>query len=85
MHTRQRNGTTDEFAQAIEGRIQSMAAAHALLSKSRWGGVGLTDLVRRQLAPYTTNTSVTVGGADITLTSAETQSIAIDEIQRYAL
>jgi two-component sensor histidine kinase/integral membrane sensor domain MASE1 len=77
MHTRQRNGTTDEFAQAIEGRIQSMAAAHALLSKSRWGGVGLTDLVRRQLAPYTTNTSVTVGGADITLTSAETQSIAM--------
>jgi two-component sensor histidine kinase/integral membrane sensor domain MASE1 len=77
IHTRQRNGTTDEFAQAIEGRIQSMAAAHALLSKSRWGGVGLTDLIRGQLAPYTTNTSVTIVGADIMLTSAETQTIAM--------
>jgi len=32
-----------------------MAAAHTLLSQSRWSGVGVTDLIRCQLAPYTTD------------------------------
>ena len=44
----------NEFVKALDGRIQSMAAAHSLLSQSRWHGVGLADLVRDQLAPYAT-------------------------------
>jgi PAS domain S-box-containing protein len=54
-HTRRRCGTTDEFVKALDGRIQSMAAAHALLSQTRWSGVGLADLIRHQLAPYATD------------------------------
>ena len=54
MYTRQGSRSMDEFVRALDGRIQSMAAAHALLSESRWHGVGLTDLVRHQLAPYAT-------------------------------
>ena len=50
-HTRRRSGTIDEFVQALDGRIQSIAAAHVLLSQSRWSGVGLADLIRHQLAP----------------------------------
>jgi two-component sensor histidine kinase len=34
MHTRGRCGTMDEFVKALEGRIQSMASAHALLSQA---------------------------------------------------
>jgi len=45
-------GTVEEFVQSVKGRIQSMAAAHALLSPGRWHGVTLVDLLRRQLAPY---------------------------------
>ena len=77
MHTRQSGMTMDEFVQALDGRIQSMSAAHSLLSQSRWGGVGLTDLIRRQLAPYTTDANTTISGPEIMLTSAQTQAVAM--------
>jgi PAS domain S-box-containing protein len=77
MQTGQRCGTVDEFVRAFHGRIQSMAAAHALLSQSRWSDVGLTDLIRRQLAPYTTNANTTISGPEIMLTSAQTQAVAM--------
>ncbi len=54
-----------------------MAAAHGLLSQSRWCRVGLTDLVRRQLAPYTTEINTTICGPDVMLTAAETQAVAM--------
>jgi two-component sensor histidine kinase len=67
----------EEFIQSVEGRIQSMAAAHALLSQSRWQGVALIDLLRRQLAPYTNDANISFDGPDVTLTSGETQALAI--------
>jgi PAS domain S-box-containing protein len=76
-HTRQSNRTMDEFIKALDGRIQAMATAHALLSQSRWCGVGLTDLIRRQLAPYTTGANTAIGGPDVMLTSVQTQVIAM--------
>jgi len=54
-----------------------MAAARSLLSQSRRYGVGLTDLIRRQLAPYTTDANTTICGPDVMLTSAETQAVAM--------
>src|SRR5260221_291847 len=77
MHTRRRCGTMDEFVKALHGRIQSMAAAHSLLSQGRWSGVGLTDLIRHQLAPYTTDANTTISGPEIMLTSAQTQAVAM--------
>jgi two-component sensor histidine kinase len=67
----------EEFVQSVEGRIQSMAATHALLSQSRWHGVGLIDLLRRQLAPYTIGANISFEGPDVILTSAETQTLAM--------
>jgi PAS domain S-box-containing protein len=75
--TRRRCGTMEEFVKSLDGRIQSMATAHALLSQSRWYGVGLADLVRRQLAPYTTDANSTIKGPDVTLTSVQTQAVAM--------
>src|SRR5260221_6543415 len=77
MHTRRGSGTMDEFVQTLNGRIQSMAAAHSLLGQSRWGGVGLTDLIRRPLAPYTTDANTQIGGPEVMLTAAETQAVAM--------
>src|SRR5262245_24264100 len=74
--TRQSSRSIDEFLQSLEGRIQSMAAAHSLLSKSGWQGVGLDALVRNELAPYATDTNITISGTDIMLTAAETQAVA---------
>jgi two-component sensor histidine kinase len=76
-HTRRHRATIDEFVQALDGRIQSIAAAHALLSQSRWSDVGLSDLIRHQLAPYTTEANTTISGPEVMLTSAETQAVAM--------
>jgi two-component sensor histidine kinase/integral membrane sensor domain MASE1 len=77
MSTRQGSNSMDEFVKALDRRIRSMADAHELLSGSRWQGANLADLVRRQLAPYTSNTNTTIAGPDITLTAATTQALAM--------
>jgi PAS domain S-box-containing protein len=76
VSTRQGSHSIDEFLRSMNGRIQSMAAAHTLLSKSGWQSVGLDALVRNQLAPYATDTNMTISGTDIMLTAAEIQAVA---------
>ena len=74
--TREGSRSVDEFLRSLQGRIRSMAAAHNLLSKSGWHGVGLAALVRNQLAPYATGMNVTISGTDVMLNSAGTQAVA---------
>jgi two-component sensor histidine kinase len=74
--SRQGSRSIEEFLRSLNGRIQSMAAAHTLLSKSGWTSVGLDALVRNQLAPYVTDTNITISGTDIILTAAEVQAVA---------
>jgi PAS domain S-box-containing protein len=76
-HTRRGSRSMDDLVRALDGRIQSMADAHTLLSQSHWQGVGLADLVHRQLAPYATKTNTEVEGPDITLSAAATQAVAM--------
>jgi PAS domain S-box-containing protein len=77
MYTRQGSNSMDDFIQALDGRIQSMADAHALLSQSHWQGVSLTELVRRLLAPYATDANTTIEGPDVKLSAAATEAIAM--------
>jgi two-component sensor histidine kinase len=77
MSTRQRSRSTDEFIRILNGRIRAMAAAHSVLSQSSWYGAGVTDLVRQQLAPYTTDANTTISGSDVMLTAAQSQALAI--------
>src|SRR5262249_53974170 len=67
----------DDYIQALDRRIRSMAGAHALLSQSRWDGVDLAELVRRQLAPNGTDANTTIGGPNIALPVAATQVLAM--------
>ena len=67
----------NELIQALDRRIQSMADAHTLLSQNHWRGVSLADLVRRQLAPYATETNIVISGPDITLQAAPMQALAM--------
>jgi two-component sensor histidine kinase len=76
VSTRQGSHSIDGFLRSLDGRIQSMAATHTLLSKSGWQSVGLDALVRNQLAPYATDTNIAISGTDIMLTAAETQAVA---------
>jgi len=59
------------------GRIQSLADAHVLLNQSRWQGVSLADLVRRQLAPYANAGNTTIDGPDVTLSAGATETVAM--------
>jgi two-component sensor histidine kinase/integral membrane sensor domain MASE1 len=71
------SGSLDEYIQALDRRIRSMAGAHALLSQSRWNGVDLAELVRRQLAPNGTDANTMIGGPNITLPVTATQALAM--------
>ena len=74
--TGQASRSIGAFVAALDGRIQSMATAHTLLSKSGWQSVGLDMLVRNQLAPYMTGANITIGGPGVMLASAEIQAVA---------
>jgi PAS domain S-box-containing protein len=75
--TRQRHGSIDEFIRLYKGRIQSMAAAHSLMSQAAWKGTDLAALVRNQLAPYATDANMTIFGTDIMLGAPATQAVAM--------
>jgi two-component sensor histidine kinase len=74
--TRQGSRSIGEFLGSLDGRIQSMAVAHTLLSKSGWHSVRLDALVRNQLAPYMTGANITIGGPDALLASAEIKALS---------
>jgi PAS domain S-box-containing protein len=75
--TREGSDTMDDLVESLDGRIQSMAAAHSLLSQTRWRGVGLNDLVRDQLAPYAVQANVKIAGPNIVLAATATQALAM--------
>ena len=71
------SATIEEFLLTFDGRIQSMANAHALLSRNHWLGVSLRELVRNELAPCTREDNATIEGPDVLVSAEATQSIAI--------
>jgi PAS domain S-box-containing protein len=44
--------TVEAFKQALRGRIQALANAHALFAQSRWTGADLRTLAVQELSPY---------------------------------
>jgi two-component sensor histidine kinase len=73
---RQSSSSIDDFARSVGGRIQSMSAAHTLLSNSRWQNVKLDALVRIELIPYISSTNIKISaGTDVMLTPAEAQAL----------
>ena len=44
--------TASDLRDAIEGRIQTLANAHALFVESRWAGADIHNLITQELAPY---------------------------------
>jgi two-component system CheB/CheR fusion protein len=54
-HTMRNSRSKDDFAERFEARLSALAGAHNLLVSSDWKGADFAELVRRQVAPYTTN------------------------------
>ena len=76
-HTGQGSGSVADFIAVLDGRIRSMAMSHELLSSRRWQGVSLTELVRRELAPYATRDNTEINGPDILLKPEAGQAMAV--------
>jgi PAS domain S-box-containing protein len=75
--TRRGSTSVDEYVGSFSGRIDSMAAAHGLMSQGVWQNVRLGALVQQQLAPYATGSNVTLSGENIMLGAAEIQALAM--------
>ena len=54
-----------------------MATTQELLSSHRWHGVSLTELVRRELAPYATRNNTEIGGPEVTLSAEAGQLVSM--------
>ena len=77
QRTREGHTSMDEFVSAFDGRIRSMAEAHALLSRGRWQGVSLAHLVRQELAPCAAALDTMVEGPDIVVAADAAQPVAL--------
>jgi two-component sensor histidine kinase len=75
--TQQMSSSMAEFAEALNGRIKSMAMAQELLSRRRWQGIPLAELVCRELAPYATASNTRIDGPDIVVSAEAGQILAM--------
>jgi two-component system, chemotaxis family, CheB/CheR fusion protein len=71
--------TPDEVKAAIDGRLQALARAHALLGESRWAGADLRAMVREELSPYIGNgdAQAEIVGPSLMLDPDGAQAIAL--------
>ena len=76
-HTQNASGSMADFVAALNGRIKSMAATHQLLSSHQWKGIFLSDLVRRELAPYAAHGNTEIGGPDVILKAEPAQAVSM--------
>jgi two-component sensor histidine kinase len=76
QRTREGHTSIDEFLSTFDGRIRSMADAHALLSRGRRQSVNLAHLVRQELAPCAAAANTTFAGPDIFLTADAAPPVA---------
>jgi PAS domain S-box-containing protein len=84
--TRATSNSMDEFLEVLRGRIGSLANTHALLSLSRWRGVGLAELVRGELAPCMRDGNTLIDGpaVDVSADSVQTVAIVLHELTTNA-
>ena len=75
--SREGSPSMDEFLEVLDGRIRSMANSHALLSRGRWQGVSLADLVHCELAPCMGEGKAIVKGPYVVLAAEATQAVAM--------
>ncbi|HEX6007002.1 MAG TPA: PAS domain S-box protein [Burkholderiales bacterium] len=75
--TQDASGSVADFVATLDGRIRSMAATHQLLSCQQWKGILLSDLARRELAPYATGNNTEIDGPNIILKAEAAQAVSM--------
>jgi PAS domain S-box-containing protein len=71
--------TPDELKRVIEGRIQALANVHRLFVETRWEGADLQNLIKEELAAYSSEGEVraTIEGCTLFLEPTAAQAIAV--------
>ena len=71
--------TPDELKRVIEGRIQALANVHRLFVETRWEGADLHNLIKEELAAYSSEGEVraTIEGCTLFLEPTAAQAIAV--------
>jgi two-component sensor histidine kinase len=77
QQSRECSKSADHFIDVLNGRINSLANAHALLSRSHWEGVGIGELVRSELARCVSDGNHLIDGPDVVLAAEATQPLAM--------
>jgi PAS domain S-box-containing protein len=77
QRTRESSGSVLEFTDALKRRLHSMANTHALLSRGRWQGASLAELVDGELAAWRTERNLTVEGPQVFLAAEAAQAAAM--------
>ena len=67
----------EDFAAAVEGRIDAMARAHTLLARERWAGGDLAEMVEAELAPYDAAARVAASGPAARLAPEAVQAMSM--------
>jgi two-component sensor histidine kinase len=75
--TLQASNSMSHFVAALDGRIQSMAAAHELLSTRRWRGMPMGELVRREFAAYAGSNNTKIDGPEVVLSAEAGQAMGM--------
>jgi two-component sensor histidine kinase/CheY-like chemotaxis protein len=71
--------TMEAYTKRVEGRIRALSLSHDLLSKSRWQGADIVNLIREEVAPYQNGMlgRVKLDGPSIVLPPDNAQMIAL--------
>jgi two-component sensor histidine kinase len=77
LRTQQSSRTMDEFIDALNSRIKSMAGTHSLLSHRGWQDVPLAELINHELSSYAVTGNTQIDGPDIALTPEAAQVLAM--------
>src|SRR5215813_10673324 len=74
-----RAASVGSFVQALDGRIQAMSQAHALLARGAWAGTDLRELVTEVLTPFLTRAkdNIRIDGEAAWVLPEVTQSLAL--------
>jgi PAS domain S-box-containing protein len=77
--------TLAQAKDVLNGRLQALAQAHALLAEAAWEGAPLTELITRTLAAFSDH--LTIGGCDIMVNpmAAQQFALAIHELATNAV
>ena len=67
--------TLAQAKELLNGRLNALTQAHAMLAEGAWEGAPLAEIIKRELSGFSTN--VSVSGCDIVLSTPAAQQFAL--------